>query len=293
MLREKIEAYAERGSGSKKSIGEWLLGVGGNVKNHSMQQVAFRTYVSKATLVRFAKGLGFDGWPSFADAWSKECYFADKHNDVVDCNYPFSSSDSLHEISEALCSLMHESLNETIELLDPVQLARAVSILCKSRRVFVLGMSPNTDLAELFKRKMLTIGRWVHVMHSQGNYHYEVAMLSPEDCAIVVSYSGDNPSRYPTSFIDEIHNRRIPVIAITGRGNRYLREFSDATISMASQERLYSKVATFATEESLQYIFNLLFSGCFVEDYDENLAYKIHVSQKREGARRPSCGDAV
>lgn len=54
---------------------------------------------------------------------------------------------------------------------------------------------------------------------------------------------------------------------------------------MSSRERLYTKIANFATEESLSYIFNVLFSCYFKENYQKNSRYKIQNSKLLEQER--------
>ena len=64
-----------------------------------------------------------------------------------------------------------------------------------------------------------------------------------------------------------------------------MRKNLDCIITMSSRERLYSKIANYATEESLNYILNVLFSCCFASQYKQNLEFKIKNSSLLEQER--------
>lgn len=54
---------------------------------------------------------------------------------------------------------------------------------------------------------------------------------------------------------------------------------------MSSRERLYTKISNFATEESINFILNMLYACYFVRDYDRNLEFKTKASRILEFQR--------
>ena len=54
-----------------------------------------------------------------------------------------------------------------------------------------------------------------------------------------------------------------------------IRKSLNCVLTMSSRERLYTKISNFATEESIIYILNVLFSCYFAEDYENNKVFKI------------------
>ncbi|WRK51662.1 hypothetical protein SD457_13715 [Coprobacillaceae bacterium CR2/5/TPMF4] len=53
------------------------------------------------------------------------------------------------------------------------------------------------------------------------------------------------------------------MIAMTSGGNNYLQQNIDCIFEISARERLYSKISTFATEQSLLLIFNVIFACYF------------------------------
>lgn len=83
----------------------------------------------------------------------------------------------------------------------------------------------------------------------------------------------------------------VPTIAVTSRGNNLLRRHADYTFSISSRERLYSKLSTFATEKSIQFILDILFSACFSLSYEKNPDMKIQTARLLEYGRNTTNRD--
>lgn len=274
-LIHRIEELSMRyGSGSRKAIGAFILQERRNLHKYSIQEIAEQTYTSKAAVVRFAKELDFSGWREFLKAFVEEQNYQDSHYTDVDPNFPFGASSSKMDIINMICSLQVESLLDTADLLDQAPLEEIVALLQSCNRVAVFGLNPNLSLAELFKRKMLTIGRQIETP-TLGDIGLLASTLKHEDCAIVISYSGNNMAHTTMAILPQLEKNEVPIVALTSEGDNILRKKARYTLTISSRERLYSKISTFSTETSILYILNVLFSCYFVQEYDRNLEHKI------------------
>ena len=275
----------EYGGGARHSIGTFILEKKSALTRYSLQEIADATYTSKAAVVRFAKALGFSGWKEFLKAFWEEQSYQEQHYTDIDANYPFDADSSRQDIINQLCSLQVESLLDTADLLDGAPLAECAELLLRSRRIAMFGLNPNLTLAELFQRKMLSIGRQVE-LPSMGDSGLLAHSLTAEDCAVIISYSGNSIHHGPLSVLPALEERGVPVIALTSVGDNLLRQRADYTLSISSYERLYSKISTFATENSILYILNVLFSCCFAADYQANISRKVGTARRLESERR-------
>ena len=100
--------------------------------------------------------------------------------------------------------------------------------------------------------------------------------LGPNDCAIIVSYSGTGPQREPVSFAPLFAQAGTPVIAITNSGDNWLREQCDCVLSFKPLERYYSKISGYYSEQSIYFLLDALYSAIFCDDYDRNEVRKLH-----------------
>lgn len=278
LLHKVEEAMMQYGGNSRRSIGEFILKEKNDLHKYSLQEIADQTYTSKAAVVRFAQAVGFSGWKEFVKAFTEEQAYQAQHYTDIDANFPFTKDSRRQDIVNQLCSLQVESL------LDDAPLDECAALLLGSRRVAMFGLNPNFALAELFKRKMLSIGRQVE-LPSQGDVGLLAHSLDKYDCAVIISYSG-NSTTGAMSVMPALKQRHVPIIGITSVGDNLLRQESDYTLSISSYERLYSKISTFGTENSILFILNVLFSICFAADYDANLERKIGTARELEAPRK-------
>lgn len=281
LLSQKLEEMTVKYQDSRKTVGLFLLEQRLQLERLSMQQIADATFTSKATMVRIAKKLGYSGWNDFFKDYIDELKYKQTHFSEISHNFPFQRGDNTQEIMERLCQLRMESTWQTCRLMDVPELEKAARILSHSQRIILLGISTNRLLLELFRRKMLTVGKAADII-DQADTGLYINSLTSADCAVMVSYSGNNEHRNPMSFLSRLKDHGVPVIAITSMGDNYLRRNADCVLSIFSQERLYSKISTYSTEASIEYILDVLFSCYFALDYNRNLNYKINSSRNTE-----------
>lgn len=289
-LFQQIEEIALLYRDTRKNIAEFVLGEKNKVLNMSMQEIADCNYTSKATLVRFAKTLGFRGWQEFVRAFMEESVYQETHYTSTDPNIPFTEDHSAKEIIHKISSLHMESILDTIDCLDISMLEQAVDRLKSASRIAVFGMNPNSFYGDLFKWKMLSIGCQV-IVAKVGEAGMTARTLTSGDCGILISYSGNNPQKEPVTQLQSLLNNNVKLIGITGGGNNYIREHVDCVLTISSHERLYSKISNFSSEESILMILDLLYSCYFARDYQKNLTYKINNSRELESSREASLGN--
>ena len=286
-LFQQIEEIIMQYNDARQIIGEFVLSEKERLHRYSMDEIAQYTYTSKATLVRFAKALGYKGWRDFMKAFIEEVKYQNSNSTQVDVNYPFKENDTYKEVISKISRLQIESIMDTADKLDEEMIKKAVINILGSDRVIIFGMKPNTDISESLRWKFLSIGKCIEVA-KVGEFGMLTRSLTRRDCAIIISYSGNNIEKEPVKHIEILKNQNVKLIGITSGGKNYIRENIDCILTISSRERLYSKIANFATEQSMLYIFNVLFACCFKKEYKHNLEYKINNSKKLEESRKSS-----
>lgn len=123
------------------------------------------------------------------------------------------------------------------------------------------------------------------LLQRTGANRASAATTCNENCCFYALFSGNSLTHGPLSVLPVLEERGVPVIALTSVGDNLLRQRAAYTLSISSYERLYSKISTFATENSILYILNVLFACCFAADYDANMARKVGTSRRLESER--------
>lgn len=292
LIAQKLEEMSMNCKDARSSVSAFLLAHKSDLSHYSMQQVADATYTSRPTLVRIAKRMGYSGWNELIQKYTEECsYYAD-HFSHISPNVPFEKSDTPSMIADKIGHVMVESTLDTLEQLDPRELDGAAQLLTQAKRIAILCISPNFLLAELFQRKMLQIGVHIEIV-DQAEQFFLAQSLTEQDCAIVISYSGNNEQRAPMRYLNCLRENHVPIIAVTSAGDNLLRSKATRVLTMSSREKLYSKIATFATEESISLLLNALYGCYFALDYDRNFAFKVNASRTIEQQRISTVREAM
>lgn len=289
-LFQRVEETTVQYNDARKNIGVFLMEKRSETQNYTMQQIAEQTFTSKATLTRYAQSLGFKGWNSFIGEFLKETHYLETHCSEIDPNMPFGQDDNVNEIIGKILQVQTDALQDTADLMKPGLIVQAGNMLLDAGRIVIFGMSPNTILAELFRRKMESIGILVSIARVD-----EAGMIArslrQDDCAVIISYSGNNPARMPMSCMPILIRNKIQMIGITSEGSNYIRDNVRCCLTMSSRERLFTKITNYSTEESVGFILNVLFSYCFSKNYDENYKYKVSNSRELEFRRQTSLNE--
>ena len=151
-LIHRIEEVAATYDDSRRALAEYVLREHTRLPELTIADVARETYTSKASVTRFAKALGFEGWREFLREFVREGAFERQHAADVDVNFPFAAQDSDGRILENIGNLMAESVAATYAQLDRGMLAMAVRHLQRAERVWVFGRTPNHYYGESFCR---------------------------------------------------------------------------------------------------------------------------------------------
>lgn len=279
-LIQKVEELVVTYNDGRKNIGEFILTNFNTIQNYSIDEIAKNTKTSKASIVRFAKTLGYEGWKDLKRDLIRE----QKVNFDLDFNYPFQEGDDVQEIAKKIANVQMESIMDTYAHLDLETMMDCTDHIIKAKKIALFGVAPNTNIAQLFQRKMLSIGKVIEIADFR-EMGMNAKLMNENDFAIVISYSGNNATSEPVNIVSILNHNNVPILAITSGGDNYLRMHTDFVLTLCSRERLYTKIANFASEQSLLYVLNVLFACCFERNYEENDRFKQQSARELERSR--------
>lgn len=281
LIRERLERCEF--SNSERVIIDFILKEKMNIKNMTMKEIANATYTSPSTLIRIAHKMKFKGWNELKEAYLKEEEYLQTHFLDIDANLPFSNDDTIMSIASKIATLKKEAIDDTLSLVRHDDLQKAVQMIKKASSIYVFAVSNNGLITQEFAHNMSRIKKKVTICNLQGELVYSAINVDVQSCAIIVSYSGETPIL--SRVIQTLKMNGIPIIAITNIGENTVSRNADVVLRICTREKLYSKIATFSTDVSFEYILDLLYSCVFSLDYDKNLERKTKISQMIEKGR--------
>lgn len=262
-------------SSSESEIIVYLFKQRENIKDKTTKQISIETYTHPSTLIRIAKKLGYSGWVELKNSFLGEIEYLNSHFSSIDANYPFDDQDSIMTVANKMALLNQTTISDTLSLLNHDDLQRATNMLDEAAHIKVFSMYHNLLICHDFKSKMNRIGK--HVSLCTVDPHFEAVNSNTETCAIVISYSGE--SEAIVGLLPFLKRKKVPVIALTSIGENTLTKYADCILRITTREKLYSKIGSFSSNESICFLLDLLYACVFSEDYKNNLEYKIRISK--------------
>ncbi|MCU5332243.1 MurR/RpiR family transcriptional regulator [Bacillus wiedmannii] len=262
-------------SSSERAIIVYLFKQRENIKDKTTKQISKETYTHPSTLIRIAKKLGYSGWVELKNSFLGEIEYLNSHFSSIDANYPFDDQDSIMTVANKMALLNQTTISDTLSLLNHDDLQRATNMLDKAAHIKVFSMYHNLLICHDFKSKMNRIRK--HVSLCTIDPHFEAVNSNIETCAIVISYSGE--SEDIVGLLPFLKRKKVPVIALTSIGENTLTKYADCILRITTREKLYSKIGSFSSNESICFLLDLLYACVFSEDYKNNLEYKIRISK--------------
>lgn len=247
------------------------------LENMTTTALAQITHTNPTSLIRVAKKLGFKGWTDLKEAFLKEWHYLNSNYNSIDANLPFEKQDNLLSIANKLATLEHNTIQDTLSLLDYQNLMQAQEKLLKAKEIKIFGSHTNAMISQDFVTKMRRINRNVSIASTFHYIDYEAYHSTEDTCAIVISYTGENDIML--KCIDILRERGSSIISLTSIGDNTISKLSDVTLHITTREKLYSKIANFTSNTSIIYLLNLLYAVVFTHDYDANLEHIIEVGQ--------------
>ena len=282
LIEQKVESV--KLSEAQQSVIDYILKERENIKDQTIKEIAKMTYTSTGTIIRLAKKLGYHGFEDFKEDFLKEVHYIDTHFQNIDPNYPFTSSDNMQKISSKVTALAQETLSDTLSLIEHDSLQKAIRLLRNAKHIHLAAISYSLLLGQMFQLDMMRIGVPVHICSIQGEELFVPAIIGKDDCMIFISYSGETHELI--QIAQTLKEKKTPIIVLTSIGDNHLSHYADYILNIGSREKIFTKIAPFASQASMEYLLNVIFACIFQKDYKQNIQNKISYDKKND-SRHP------
>ncbi len=168
--------------------------------------------ISESTVVRFASGLGYDGYPEFQKALEE--WVQSKLNTVEKMHVKYGKSTQSEILTAVLASDM-EKIRDTIENLDPSAFETAVDIILEAETVYIIGIRTCEPLADFLSFYLNMIRGNVRLVRTTSVSEIFEQMLRIDERDVVIGISFPRYSMRTLKALEFANDRNARVIAIT------------------------------------------------------------------------------
>lgn len=255
----------------ESEIASYILNNKDAITKLKIQELADILFISKSAIHRFVKKIGFNGFNDLKVSIAKENADLLENNSYINVNYPFQAKDNPRQIAFKLLELYEKAIKDTFEYVDLDQI-KAVSQLIDSADVIdVYTHAHNSNIAENFQDKMLTIGRSVNCPSSFYNQRLTVLASDQKHVAIILSYSGKATFILP--IVKKLYEKGVKVIQIGKAGSNYYSQYVTYHLSISDSENNRDRMSQFSSHIAMQYIMDVLYGCIYNEKRKKNTKY--------------------
>jgi DNA-binding MurR/RpiR family transcriptional regulator len=250
---------------AERRVAEYVLSDPSSIVHSSIMEVAEKSGVADATVVRFCRTFGMKGFQDLKIRLARELV-SEKERVIED----LKEGDSPDVVLEKVFKASIQSLNDTMDVIDKSGIKKAVTLLKKAKRIFFIGVGtsgPNViDAFNKFSRLGLNC-----LYHTDS--HLQVmtaALLEKGDVVIAVSHSGS--TKDPIETVEAAKKNGAKVICITNNSLSPLTKISDIKLFTASRETKFRSEAM-ASRIAQTGILNALYMAVALSDMKKTITY--------------------
>jgi DNA-binding MurR/RpiR family transcriptional regulator len=245
---KQIFAKTDSLNGAQKRLGHYLQNDSSALLVSNVRDLAQAVGVSKSTVVRFAKSMGYKGFPEFKREIQKE--MRGKLRAAARMEETFAELGDDENIFAKLIKRDIQLLQETLQAASFPDFHKAVEIIWRAQKVFIIGLNASMALAYLLHFRLVRVkkdARWIFLTGGTSLLE-QLAFMNPSDVLIAIDFL--QVPREVQAALQHAKKVGAPILGIT--------DFPSSAIAKAADVCLYAKRGLHTTVNSLTPAFSLV-----------------------------------
>ncbi len=221
--------YPKLGSAEQK-VANFVLNSPQQLIPLSISELAKACDTSEATVTRFSKKMGFEGYQQLKIAVAQESG-SPLRTDI-------SSNDQPFDILEKVCDDIYCSLEKTKKSIDKATLKTVCKKILSAKTVLIFGLGNSASVATDAAHKFLRLGISAHA-YTDNHMQAIAAAHSNQNCvALGISHSGSSKDIVRT--LELCRRNGAVTVALTNFGKSPIYRVSDFVLNTIADETNYS-----------------------------------------------------
>lgn len=217
----QIESLYENFTPSEKIVADFFI--------HNIEEVDISSknlskilFVSEASISRFAKKCGFDGYREFSFVYKQ--------------SFEKSTPNITESYTKQVLDTYEELLNKSYTLIDEKQIQRIVNLFSSKKRVYIYGRGSSGLVAQEMKLRLMRLGVSVEAI-SDSHIMKMNSVLMDEECLVIgISVSGN--TQEVTNSLKVASSRGSSVVLITSKKDEEMESYCNEILYIAVKEHL-------------------------------------------------------
>ncbi len=260
----KLRADFDKLSISERKVASCILADSQHILEWGISDIAGKSGVSDATVVRLCRTLGYRGLKELKLAIAGERPGQKRYTRE---ERTVHTADTSAELKRKVMYACMESIQDTMDILDDEQLEKAIDTMYQAKYIDIFGIGGSAAIARCAQHNFRKIGVRVNVS-SDINQHYLLAeRFSPGDVALGISLSGETEA--VCSALERASSKGATTIGISGNRNSRMARTAHIRLISTCCEQLMPGDHTYERAAQLG-IIDILFAGVAMRIRAEN-----------------------
>ena len=227
-ILERIHTAYYQLTAAEQKVADYVLAQHSQVQFMSITQLADECGTAEATISRFCRSLKLKGFNAF------KIELAQHSSQSAAVRAPEQPADSIVGRSLEVGRIANDAIYQTIELVEPKQIKKAVQLLENARHVMCIGNGGSMIMASECAHMFSTVtGKFYAVPDSHAQIS-AAATMGKEDAIILFSYSGATTNGL--QVLELAKSREIPTILITRFNKSPAAKLANVVLRCGSNE---------------------------------------------------------
>jgi DNA-binding MurR/RpiR family transcriptional regulator len=275
-----VRARLPEFTGALKRVAEQVLTDPAGAARATIVELAERSGTSPATVTRFCRALGFEGYADLRLGIAAETGRARAAGWTVDIGREIEPGDPLEKVLEQIMAADTRAMHDTAALLDLSEVERAADAIAGATRVNIFGASGSALVGEEMQFSLHRIGVAAWAWTDVHNGLASAALLRAGDVALGVSHSGQ--TRETIEMLAEAGSHGATTVALTSFPRSPLAELADIVLLTATQATTFRPDALSARHPQLV-VLDLLYIAVAQRTHDRAHAAFQRTAQAVDG----------
>jgi RpiR family transcriptional regulator, carbohydrate utilization regulator len=236
-IMDQIHVRYNEFSPTDRRIADWFLKNANDATLLTISEIADHCGVSEATIFRFCRQFGANGFREFRHILTREVACLPVVRDRIESHEDIDISDDIFSVAQKVTWANIESLYESLDKLDCVEVDKAVNALIAAKHINIYGEGSSGVIADDAEYRLLRVG--LPVQHYTSHMAYVTsALLTTQDATIAISHSGRTREMVESQRIAKDAGAK--TICITSFPGSPLAEASEIKLIVAASQRLFA-----------------------------------------------------
>lgn len=235
-IKEKIHANFNLLPKNQKKVAEFIIENFDRIPFLNVSEISEASQASVASVVRFAQNAGFTGFSELKNSIAESLQSQISNKEI----FPFFEKEKEQEdLLLSVASLDIKNINDTLNMIERDNFAKAVEMILNSRRVFTAGLGISYLLAEILAYQLTQVAVEANVFkHTHALFHEQILFMDSSD--LIITFSFPPYSKETIDAAEFAKSRGIKVISITNKNSSPVAFHSDVTLLVKSENMLFT-----------------------------------------------------